>query len=522
MALLKLLIALGATIYASWLLEKHSGGILEFAPTPIKQIGESPLDVDRPITAEGHKMNLYAGELPGYTGWARPASTLAGYFDPFLSECPPRVESGHVWRCSIHCTNEACQNGTSLFYVRAYGPAVLPGTIKDYHNGTYDVTFIPFDKGLYTVEAVLTFSHPPSFEDYPLASSTWEPAYEGYMLPGFPKSVSVDESKDTQTEQNSMLPLCKMNDLLDENPTSSLETSRWVVTEKIIGRNFTLLNNSDQVTFEGYAKGDNALGVTMDYLPKDCRLHDKKTVHDAMTKCRNKSNAFFIFIGDSNMENMKKWAQKEEGLKREQYRFVNIKSGLKKRMETVRNEIDEVVQEQEQQNFSRDIVVVFNSGLHDIMQTCASEKFFHMNVDTNARDDVRCGDLYRKNLEQLVLEVKRIPSALTVFQTTTAGWPKWGTFGFAWPIDMRQPLVFSTHIVEHFNSIAWDVMKNMNVSVYDSFWMTLARPDHREAEKDDENNKLRLVHAGPEIYSSLTRKLLMMTIETLCPAIFSE
>jgi len=38
--------------------------------------------------------------------------------------------------------------------------------------------------------------YPPSFEDYPLSNLTQEPAYEGYMLPGFPKLVSVDDSKD--------------------------------------------------------------------------------------------------------------------------------------------------------------------------------------------------------------------------------------------------------------------------------------------------------------------------------------
>jgi hypothetical protein len=60
------------------------------------------------------------------------------------------------------------QNGGSLFYVRAYGPAILPGLVMDHRNGTYDVILHPMDEGIYTVEVVLTYFNPPPFSDFPM------------------------------------------------------------------------------------------------------------------------------------------------------------------------------------------------------------------------------------------------------------------------------------------------------------------------------------------------------------------
>jgi hypothetical protein len=46
----------------------------------------------------------------------------------------------------------------------------------------HDVTFLPFDQGLYTVEVVLVFSSHPPWSDFPVQQ---EPAYEGYLCRAF-------------------------------------------------------------------------------------------------------------------------------------------------------------------------------------------------------------------------------------------------------------------------------------------------------------------------------------------------
>jgi hypothetical protein len=72
--------------------------------------------------------------------------------------------------------------------------------------------------------------------------------------------------------------------------------------------------------------------------------------------------------------------------------------------------------------------------------------------------------------------------------------------------------------VEYFNKIAWDVIhEKFRFPMMDAFWMSLSRPDHRSL-----FGNLRLggnmAHAGPEVYSVLARKWVMMILETVCPA----
>jgi hypothetical protein len=92
---------------------------------------------------------LRPGNLPGYTGWPV-LPTLAGSLMPIC-------DGGGADRAEVTRTVPAitqCQHGGSLSFI--YGPAILPG-IAPPANGSYDVTFLPFDQGLYTVEVVLAF-----------------------------------------------------------------------------------------------------------------------------------------------------------------------------------------------------------------------------------------------------------------------------------------------------------------------------------------------------------------------------
>jgi hypothetical protein len=244
-----------------------------------------------------HKLNLslfhseritpYPGELPGYTGWPRQATSLAVSFE-IVHPCNVNSIVGTNWTCSVHCSHEACHQGGSLFYLRAYGPAILPGLVEDHRNGTYDFTFLPLDKGGYTVEVVLTFSHPPPFSAFPLEKFT-EPVYESYMLPGFPLLVSVGygSSHSAISFPAEPPPMCTKSDILESGPYSAVENGRWVVKEKMIERSFSLSNHFHNVSLDGYQRGDNSLGFHMEYRPTKCSLLDETTLKDGQTleKC---------------------------------------------------------------------------------------------------------------------------------------------------------------------------------------------------------------------------------------------
>jgi hypothetical protein len=485
-------------------------------------------------SSESGMNTLYPGELPGYTGWPRPAMTLASSFW-MLRRCSSTTKVNVNWTCSVHCSHEACQNGGSLFYVRAYGPAILPGIVTDHHNGTYDVAFNPLDKGTYTVEVVLTFSDPLPFSKFPMKSRT-EPAYEGYMLPAFPLTVSVTEpySLASLFGPKGSLPLCTISDLLESSPTSALETGRWVVAEKMVDRPFSrdshVFDQNGSITLDGYQRGDNSIGFRMDYRPAHCSLLDEAAIkgEGILQECQNKSKIDFsnrflhlILVGDSNIREQGVWAH-GANLFGGQFKttVVDTKGGINVMLPNVTRDLTEIIQNDkkiaEERKKTIHYVMIFNSGLHDIIHLCGSE-YYGLQINFTARGDARCIDTYRQRLREFAHLMKQFPSALTVFQTTSAAWPKWGLFATAWPADRKQSLPFSSSFAEYFNEIAWEVMKEFDIPVMDTYWLTLSRPDHREVSVyNDIIHKM--AHSGPEVYSVLARKWAMMILGTICPS----
>jgi hypothetical protein len=371
-----------------------------------------------------------------------------------------------------------------------------------------------------------------------------EPAYEGYMLPAFPVTVSVtDERPHTHTqtltsdlEPEVSLPLCTLSELLESSPTSALETGRWVVAEKMIDRPFFSDNNHDvldqngNITLDGYRQGDNSLGFRMDYRPVHCSLLDQAAIRGAgiLHACQNKSKIDFsnrylhlVVVGDSNIVAQSNWAH-NAGLFGDQFRFslVHTQGGINAKLPNITRDLSRILsrakQNVENYSVSFDFVVLFNSGLHDIIHLCGSE-YFGLRINFTARGTARCIDTYRQRLRELARMMKEFPSALTVFQTTTAAWPKWGLVATAWPADKKQSLPFSSSFAEHFNGIAWEVMQEFDIPVMDTYWLTLSRPDHREVTaKNDIPEKM--AHAGPQVYSVLVRKWAMMILGTICPS----
>jgi hypothetical protein len=191
-------------------------------------------------------ISLYAGELPGYTGWARPEYTKVSLFHLLKSsadEPSPRI--GENWVIQIKCSSRQCltspTNRGALFFARAYGPSVIPGyvglPVRQGGNDIYDVTFHFFDEGSYFVELILTFSESFPFENYPLSlPNQTEPSYEGYMVQGFPMQIVVTASVAKDKHQPaSSLPLCTPEQLnLPESVNQQISFARWKVYDKNI------------------------------------------------------------------------------------------------------------------------------------------------------------------------------------------------------------------------------------------------------------------------------------------------
>jgi hypothetical protein len=183
-------------------------------------------------------------------------------------------------------------------------------------------------------------------------------------------------------------------------------------------------------------------------------------------------------------------------------------------MSFIKSTINEILSHDAQYDVATDYIIVFNSGLHDIINLCGSE-YWGLTIDFEVRGDARCADTYRRKLTELTQMLQQqFPSLLIVFQTTHAAWPKWGNYGIGWPVNGTQPLPYASDFVHYFNQIAWDVIRSAGIPIIDTYWLTLSRPDHRESHFYALQHKM--VHAGPEVYSILTRQWVMMILETLC------
>jgi hypothetical protein len=495
-------------------------------------------------------MFLRPGDLPGYTGWARPSNTLAGSFA--IPHCDGAGMIQQNWTCTVRCHHAQCKHGGSLFFVRAYGPAILPGIVTDHGNGTYDVTFLPFDSGLYTVEVVLAFSSHPPWSDFPVQH---EPAYEGYLLPGFPLQVSVGVGQQdnnnsklapntAMSRSKTKLRSCNMSMLTETSTHSALASGRWVV-RKMNMQDPYVANQSlsfQEATLERYQMGETSLGFDMEYIPTSCSLMPARAAKDPRTleSCRERSPEFntdknkkytnktrslhVLFIGDSNFRLQHDMFDRFLGQKLKTT-LITTEGGLVVTLPNIQKRLQELaVAATESSGTSTtgtDYFVIFNAGLHDLDKFCQKVWRKHRAplIHNVSDSDFSCVQQYRESLTELVTAVAAFPARLRVWQTTTAGWPKWGNYGVAWPADAWQVLPTDPTAIAHWNNVAWEVLQPFSneIAVMDAYWLTLSRPDHRESDRLNSLGK-HLVHAGPQVYYVLMRKWAMMILQTICPS----
>lgn len=451
-------------------------------------------------------LTLRHGDLPGYTGWPRPRNSLVKYFH--LDQIDSVATPGSNFSLTVTCRGHAsCHNAHSLFYVRAYGRAILPGIVTDVGNSSYIVTVLPFDTGRYQLEVVLTFSTPPNLNTMPAPG----PGYEGYLLPGFPIEFHVFGP--TEPTDAKSIPLCRTKDLVEDTPTSVLSKGRWLVTEKFTERDFdpkdtALLTYNDMIGFRA------------DFVRPNCRLLSKDELLSGDVLLRTiegsgkwtKKPLHVVFIGDSHCRLQRSVFQNYFG-GRMKTTQIKTNGGLYETLGDVQRQLDDLKSKDEY------YFVIFNSGLHDILELC-----FH-NVEKRERrqkylnvsdEDISCPDVYRKYLRHFLELVNDFPAVLKVWQTTTAAWPKWGIYSVAFQPTRLEGYPLVPDSAEYFNGVAWEILQSSypHFLIMDTYYLTLSRPDNREVTP---LNKIsgHLMHGGPEVYSVLTRQFAVMILDAM-------
>ncbi|KAL3796875.1 hypothetical protein HJC23_008828 [Cyclotella cryptica] len=544
---------------------------------------------------------LSPGELPGYTGWARPEQTLAGYFRmastaPSSSSSHPQnsryhsiLPLGQPFTLLLHCLHDenmtyyACPpTGGAFFYVRAYGPSVITGTVVDHSNSSYLIALFPPEAGEYTVEVVVTFSAPLNVRDFPLRRNRAdaaekleeedEPGYEGYLVHGFPIFILVlEEERDDAADplfpppHEVDKPWCNLTQLTETSPLSSLTAGHWRVIDHV-GRSIhhPLTPDEASVSLDGYRMGLNSLGVRMQYVYEECELmHIRDIVGDGrghvmkaclrelgyldevLVEAKNQSGAAspmsvseehdnvhgvdVIFIGDSVMKlemgfftKLLGGSMTSHAMRGVNITYIETNGGIHSTLSNIIATLKtlQTINERGQSKksgFLRKRLILFNSGLHDIDILCSSKRRRSRNVTITSVNNASCADAYRDVLMRLVQFIDAYPAEIKVFRTTTAGWPKYGNYGFTWPASEMQPQSRSTHTVNHFNEIAHDIIRKYSSSIYitDGYWITLPRPDHTQTSEHNQVGK-HLVHPGYEVLSVFARKWLMLILWSVC------
>ncbi|KAL7559403.1 hypothetical protein ACA910_008023 [Epithemia clementina (nom. ined.)] len=509
-----------------------------------------------------NRLVILPGELPGYTGWARPVHSLVDHYrldrvSPSSSTRRRRV--GQAVRIVVTCPVRQCAHGGAWFYTRAYGPALLPATTLDHGNGTYTFSIYPHDPGMYHVEIVLAFSKTINMTQVPMDGRLGEPSFEGFLLPGFPISFAVvdDDNNNNNNKNNgakttNKVPgpakkICHSNQILQRSDDYPLTFARWVVTSRTRHNAFSLrdlmvpkgtnpnkkltsLAKYENISLEGYQYSDNSVGFHMDYVPNSCDIQSLSN----LTKVRTWTNAIqtsklqisqtskihFLFFGDSNIRNQYNFfrdhvyksllRQDPNGVVRLfNFSYVDVMKFWDDTWEKSKEHFVSITGQFPNDHF----IVVYNLGLHDLNNRCT---LFGQATGRVSATAGPCLPYYKDDVTTMTRLVASTPSLVKLWQSTTAGWHKWGVYGVAWPQKQGQKFPKDPNMCHYFNQVAWDVVKEHDMQVMDTFWLTLPRADHREViDRDASRTSYKLVHFGPEVYSSLVRQILMIALEAI-------
>ena len=509
-----------------------------------------------------NRILLAPGELPGYTGWARPELTLAGHYQ-IIGVSDTKGQTHAEWSVDVECTAlPQCQNGGSLFYLRAYGPSILAGRMEDNGDGTYRAVFYPTDAGRYTIEVVLEFSQRPEYDMFPVGANDTELPYEGWLLPGFPMQITIEEAdaedraggndstnavavaNNNQNAASAPLaderPWCGLDGLLETDTDSGRTRGRWKVVDNVRTKYHRQITpDGNGVSYLGYQHGLNSLGVKLKYDNNDCRVltyaranRDADGVH-LVDRCLSglgianspqpQDQIHVIFVGCSVVRLMHSsfdFLLRKANVTNVRTSLVDIRRGLFRTLPHMKSRLN---------NFTKTYpderrFVVFNTGLHDIDRLCSGRMWAARERDQELMNQTLpvgepCITTYRRQFQEMVQFIGNYPAELKVFRSTTPGWMKYGNFGFSWPTDFTQPFQRSHHMVTQINEIAFDALANADnaddVLIMDGFWTSLARPDNTEMGPRNQIGK-HMVHPGVEVMDALARKFMHIMVRSTC------
>jgi hypothetical protein len=356
-----------------------------------------------------------------------------------------------------------------------------------------------------------------------------------------PTSTMPTHEHGSVTDSPFPTPLCRHEDMVVSSWDHALwKGGRWKVVESVVHgcktnahgedaqvedgldvERFNIAHSQDkELLVQSYQSGLTSIGFRMDYQYLNCSLlpPDQLRKPGIFPRALNQTRLKFdgrpihvLFIGDSNLREQKAVFDTFFGglLSTE---LVSTSGGLIPTLPDIRKRLNTLAKEK------LSVFVLFNSGLHDIDKLCVAHRRMERQAFLNVTDGgaFSCLEHYLQSLTDFLDVVSNFPAILRVWQTTSAGWPKWGVYGVAWPVHTLQPLPTSPNAVEHFNRHAWEVLdlyiQTGSITVMDTFWITLSRPDHRQIDVESDLGR-HLVHAGVEVYDVLARQWAMMILE---------
>jgi hypothetical protein len=468
--------------------------------------------------------------LPGYTGWARPSSTLAGSFS-IVDAGNTTAYADSDWEIKLSC--DACQGllrHPSSLLVRAYGPAILTGLVRTEGTDRYSVMLHPMQPGQYQLEVVVSYSAGIDFDAFPLLRDQLPPPYfEGYLIKGFPFKLFVLPNE--KRAPVSKAPSCNTEQLVFTGGSWANQWKRgsWRVTSTIDENSYDRQNAP--VSLAGYQDGQNSIGFTAAYEPNEgCRLVG---MNETLKPCTNQ-RVRIILIGDSVMRLQRDWLVARLDPNKFQVSFVELYGGILLCARVTGPNISTLpVEIRESSSAYAGNMVIVNSGMHDIHRLCG-----HQFIDerptylSQSEMAMPCTELYERALTELLITVRQIPARVRMFQTTHAAWPKYGNYGVAWDPRYGQELPLDAAFVERFNDVAVGLVEQMNldapntgvairIEMVDTYWMTLARPDNRETSKSADIGK-KLSHPGTEVVAYMVQIWWQAAIQQFCENLSSS
>ena len=516
-----LLVVIALFLYRNEIIEQSTQARID-----ARQFDTSFSPPDNSLLHAGPTLTVWPNELPGYTGWARPEQTDAGRFQ-IVSDLSNVGVAGQPWEITVECSS--CSSDESWFYLRAYGPAVITGSVQRESQGRYRMHFLPIDPGIYTIEVVLTFSAVPPLTDFPLRD-TRVPDYEGYLLPGFPFFLNVTRNN---PPLETKLPYCTLEQLTSSNE-SPFTYARWRLVDSMRSSTHQkTVPGDDTIQLAAYQQSFQGLGLRFSYDRTDCRIVGiPNTTFHLFDDCVSSLAVplHIILIGDSVMRLqstvLNGWMQNRIESGQAKITFYELYGGTLRSERLSGPKLSAIPLEQA--SLGERKIVLFNSGLHDIHRLCGDEWNDDRRTYLNESElQQSCVDLYRVALDTLVSNVLQIPQVDSfVFQTTTAGWPKYGNYGVAWNPVHGQGLPLDAGFVDRFNRIAIDYIaevkqkttKSRRLHIMDGYWISLPRPDNREISKNADIGK-KLSHPGHEVTYAMVRFFFMMVVQTVCPTL---